>query len=137
MPYDISWHDEERGILRIDIHGDVSWEAWYKAVDQTCERIASVYPRRVDLIYMDQVGFPKGNPLPHMKRSIELLAAQPNLGIAVTVSRQELSMLVKIVVNVILRAVPINTRNNGGYARTLEEALARIEVARKQNGARR
>jgi hypothetical protein len=134
MPYDVYWLDEEHSIVRIDIHGEVTWEAWYHAIDETVAKINEV-PHRVDLIYVDQVGFPKGNPLPHMKASIERLSAQPNLGISVTVSSSRgLMMAVQLVVDVVLRAFNITGRNNGGFVRTVDEAMKRIQVSRRQNG---
>jgi len=135
MPYDISWYDADHSIVLIHIHGEVTWDAWYKAVDQTIEKINEV-PHRVDLIYVDDAGFPPGNALPHLKESIERLAEQPNLGLSITVSASRgLTMLVQVAVNVVLQAFVIDTSNNGGFARSVDHAVARIQASRKKNGA--
>jgi nucleoside-triphosphatase THEP1 len=133
MPYLIHWYDEDQTILRVDIQGHVTWDMWHHTVDQICKHLAET-PHRVDIIYVDEVGFPKGNALPHMKQTLDQLVSYPNLGLVFTVSRRELSMLVKIVLDIVMRAFAIDTSHYGGFVRTIEEAIANIQEAREQNG---
>jgi len=133
MPYEVSWYDEEETIIIIRIRQGVTWEMWHQTVDSVVELIQAK-PHRVDIINvdLDEVGMPPGYPIPHMKETLDKWDVQPNLGLVVSASDRERSLLVKIVIDVFTRALNLRNSQNGGFVRTIEEAVKRIEEHRAQ-----
>ncbi len=94
MPYDFHWHDEEHGIIRLDIDGVVTWDGMYIAVDNICSELGK-RSDRVDIIFNVKVGMPKGNPMPHLKAVMNKLASHKNLGLIANVSSVGMSSFSK------------------------------------------
>lgn len=130
MPYQPSWYDQDKSIIRVDIQGAVSWDEWYELTNQLVEMLSSV-AHRVDIIYDDKVGMPAGNPIPHLKATNARLMAKGNLGTVVTVSSRRISGIVKAMVDVVMRAYRMDMRHYGGFVDTLDEALHMLESTRK------
>jgi hypothetical protein len=133
MPYDVAWYDEQHTIIRTDIHGHVSWDEWHEAIDKIAEKLAQS-PHRVDLIFVDSVGMPRGNPLPHLRASGVRLSRYPNFGKAVTVDTAHVTGFLQVVITALL-SMPVakNFRDRffmRGVVKTLDEALDLIEKDR-------
>ena len=129
MPYDFHWQDDEHTIIRFDIHGDVSWPLWYAAVDQVAAALEQA-PYRVDLIFNDSVGMPKGNALPHLKATSAKLISHPNMGIIVTVSPRPISAFTRMMINIMSRFYGVDMSHSGGFVETIAQALAFIAADR-------
>lgn len=131
MPYDFRWQDDAHSIIRLDIHDEVTWELWHKAVDQIVAQLDET-PHRVDLIFNDSVGFPPGNSLNHLRASNMRMRACPNLGIIVTVSSRSLSVFTRIMVGIVARLSGRSAPDQRLFVETLDEALALIARDRAQ-----
>lgn len=134
MAYDFNWHDEEHTIIRIDIHGDIAWDQWYRVTEQTAAQIAKV-PYRVDVILNDMVGMPKGNPMPHLKAGSEKLIAQPNMGLIISVSHGNISTIAKTMVDIMMRVYRMDMSHYGGFVPSVDAALKLIAAHRAAHKA--
>lgn len=135
MPYRPEWYDTNKSIIQVDINGHVTWDEWYEMHNQVVEMMANV-PHRVDVIYNDKVGMPKGNPMPHMRSTSAKLVAQGNLGLVVSVSARHISGIVKAMVDIMMRAYRMDVSHNGGFVDTLEQALGVIQESRAKELAK-
>ncbi len=129
MPYDFHWQDDDHTIIRIDIYGEVTWPLWYAAVDQVAQAV-SQSSRRVDLIFNDSVGMPKGNALPHLKATNAKLTQHANMGLIVSVSAQHLTTFTRMMINILSRVYGVDNSHNGGFVDSLDKALAIIAADR-------
>ena len=134
MPYEFNWHDETHTIIRVDIVGQVTWEAFHILTDRVCDELAKSN-QRIDLIYNDKVGMPKGNPMPHLKSSSARMLAHKNLGLVITVSSRNISGFTKLIIDILMRAYQIDKTRVGGFVDTMDEALAIINKSRAQEKA--
>jgi len=132
MPYDFNWQDAEKTIIRFDIHGEVSWPLWDEAVEKVVAELGKT-THRVDLIFNDSVGMPKGNALPHLKVSTARLMSHPNMGLIVSVSTQKIGAFTKMMINVLNRVYGIDMSHNGGFVDTMDKALAIIAADRAKS----
>ncbi|MCA0452360.1 MAG: hypothetical protein LCI00_00070 [Chloroflexi bacterium] len=132
MPYQPEWYDTDKSIICVDINGHVTWDEWYEMNNRVINMMATV-PHRVDVIYHDKVGMPKGNPMPHLRATSAKLIAQGNLGIIVSVSVRHISGIVKAMVDIMMRAYRMDSRYNGGFVDTIEEAINVIKASRAKN----
>ena len=129
MPYIFNWHDSEHTIIRVEMVGQVSWEAFSIITEHVDDELAKA-PHRIDLIFDDKVGMPKGNPMPHLKATNARLTAHNNLGLIITISSRTIYGFTKIMVDIMSRAYKIDNTHSGGFVTTMEEALAIIEKSR-------
>ncbi|MBI1256010.1 MAG: hypothetical protein GC204_00935 [Chloroflexi bacterium] len=134
MPYDFNWQDDEKTIIRMDIHGEVTWPLWYAAVDKVAEELGKT-SHRVDLIFNDSVGMPKGNALPHLKATNAKLVSHPNMGLIVSVGTQNLTAFTKIMIGILSRVYGIDNSHNGGFVDSMDKALAIIAADRANSAA--
>jgi len=134
MPYIFNWHDPEHSIIRIDIVGHVSWEEYTIVVDRIVDELAKAN-QRIDVIYNDSVGMPKGNPMPHLKASSARMVAYKTLGLITSVSSRSVSSFTKLMIDIMMRAYQIDNSRSGGFVTTVEEALAIIEKSRAEDKA--
>ena len=132
MPYEFHWNDPEHSIIRVDIVGQVSWEEFNILTDRVCDELAKA-TQRIDLIYNDKVGMPKGNPMPHLKSSTSRMSAYKCLGLVVSVSSRSVSGFTKLMIDIMMRAYKIDNTHNGGFVTTMDEALGIINKSRSQD----
>lgn len=131
MPYTISWYNDEHSILVVDIRGEVSWEAWHNTVDQVGRQIQTVN-HRVDLIIDDHMGMPKGNPLPHLRQTLEALNRIENLDMIIATGHQRSTAVVAAMNDIASRLIQSEMKENH-YLDTLEDALKLIRQHRVGN----
>lgn len=136
MPYSHHWLDPEATIIQVDITGKVTWDQWREVNHKIVEAIKSK-PHRVDLIYNDTVGMPKGNPIPHLTATLKKLNACPNMGLVVTVSSRDVSLFVEMIIDVMQKAGKQPSNRNGGFVTTMDEALKLIQASRSQDESRK
>ena len=135
MPYDFNWQDDEHTVIRFDIYGEVTWPLWYDAVDKVGEELNKV-SRRIDVIFNDSVGMPKGNALPHLKATSATMTAHPNMGLVVSVSTHRIGAFTKMMLNVLSRAYGVDMSHNGGFVDSMDKALALIAADRAKSKTR-
>lgn len=131
MPYDLHWHDDEHTIIRLDMHGQVTWDAWYVAVDNICAELEQA-SHRVDIIFHDMTGMPKGNPMPHMKVTMTKLNSQEHIGTIVSVTRRNQSAFIKTIVEMVTRLMQLTSVQKGVFVESLDEAVAYIHSEREK-----
>ena len=134
MPFDFSWQDEDHSIIRFDIHGVVSWELWHEAIDKVAAELAKT-SHRIDLMFVDTVGMPSGNPIRHIKAGTSELLAYPNMGMVITVSTHKISVGGQLMIDIMMRVYRMDMKHHGGFVDTIDDALAVIaqdRIARKR-----
>lgn len=129
MPYIFNWQDPEHTIIRVDIEGQVTWEEYNILTDRIAEELKNSN-HRIDLIYNDKVGMPKGNPLPHLKSSLAQMATHDTFGIIASVSSRSVSNFTKVMVDIMMRAYQIDRSHDGGWYSTVEQAIDAINRSR-------
>lgn len=63
MPLPVNWYDDEHSIIVATIRKDTTWDEYHQAVEWIVTQAATV-DHRVDAIFHDNVGMPKGNLYP-------------------------------------------------------------------------
>ena len=121
MPYTVTWYDDEKTIIRFDIHGASNWDGFSVATDQACEMIDSV-PHRDDIIFDDHIGMPQGNPFPQLRKSMKSFNERKNLVLSITVAHSRMSLLVESLVDITKRFSSMNAKETY-YVDTFGEAL--------------
>ncbi len=132
MPYEFNWYNSEHTIIRVDISGQVSWEAYNILTDRVVDELAKA-THRIDLIYNDSVGMPEGNPMPYLKASTARMCAQKSLGLIITVSPRSISNFTKVMIDILMRAYQVDNSHNGGFVTTMDEALGIINKSRAKD----
>ncbi len=131
MTYDVNWDDPEQTIIRVDVDGTASWEAYHRSIDDIL-RLAGDTTDRVDIVFNDKVGLPPGNPIPHFKHSIERLQKLPELGLVVAVTGHGLPMVVRPFVELVMSVYKLDSSHEGDYVRSMDEARQLIARSRAQ-----
>lgn len=133
MPLEVKWYDNEHTILVATIAKDTTWPDYHAAVDQIIAE-ANHVTHRVDAIFYDDVGMPAGNPMPHIKQGITKLAKQNNIKMSIIAGSRGSSGFVRAVIEAIgkmfMKKGPQSPSVFGGFAKTLDEAVARIHADR-------
>jgi len=132
MPYEFNWYNSEHSIIRVDIVGEVSWEAFNILTDRVVDELA-IANHRIDLIYNDSVGMPEGNPMPYLKASSTRMSAHKSLGLIITVSPRSISNFTKVMIDILMRAYQVDKSHNGGFVTTMDEALGIINKSRAKD----
>jgi hypothetical protein len=127
MPMTVNWDNAEQTTLRIDTHGQSTWEEHFNVQDQMREMLKSVQ-HPVDMIVVLHPGAepPSGNLLSHISRAAQ--KAPRNLRFTVNVG---MSPFMKAITQVATKVLQMKTH----YTTTLEEARAIIKVEREKISA--
>jgi hypothetical protein len=134
MPYEYHWFDAEHTIIQMGNYEKVTWDQWHTTIDKIVEETKNT-PQRVDIIFCDTVGMPKGNPFPHLNATQTKLDTNSNMGLIVIVSSRRISSFAEMIVEVIRRGSGTQKRYNGGFVTTIDEALSRIKASRAEDQA--
>jgi hypothetical protein len=135
MPLPVSWHDAEHSIIVATIQKDTIWEEYHQAIEWIVTQAAKV-DHRVDIIFHDNVGMPKGNPMPHLKRGSGIIIKQPNIQLTIIAGSQGYSgfgrMMLEMLAKMYTRHLTQISSNDRAlmFMRTLEDALAHIQKDR-------
>lgn len=135
MGLEVKWYDAEQTILLATIAKDTTWDDYHASIDAILKLAASVN-HRVDLVFLDDVGMPKGNPLPHLRNGIARLVKQPNLKLSLIAGSKGYAGFVRTVLEMVGRIFGNSTRGPGAlFVPDLEEAVARIQADREKERA--
>jgi hypothetical protein len=135
MTLPVKWYDNEHSIILATITANTTWEEYHRSVDWIVTEAAKV-DHRVDLIFHDDVGMPKGNPVPHLSRGSARIVAQPNIHMVIIAGSQGSGGFVRAILMVIGKSFSKlylkSPRGGEGllFIKTLDEALARIQQDR-------
>jgi hypothetical protein len=136
MPLSVKWYDAEHSIIIITITNDTTWNDYHEAIDWTVNEAAQVN-HRVDIIFYDDVGMPRGNPMPHLSRGSTKIINQPNIYFSIIAGSQGSSGFARMMLETLAKTFmkmtrTSSTRTRGGilFLRTLDEALSRIKQDR-------
>ncbi len=77
MPTPVDWYDEEHSIVKVTITPNSTWEEYYQVIEWIVAEVSKV-DHRVDIIFHDDVGMPKGNPMPPLKWGTKRIINLPN-----------------------------------------------------------
>ena len=134
MPLSVSWYDDEHSIIVVTITVDTTWGEYDQAIDWIVTE-ASQVEHRVDVIFHDNVGMPKGNPMPHLKRGSAKIVHQPNIYYTIIAGSQGTSGFAQMILGAIAKTYvkfssSAKVRGEILFIRSLEEALAQIKKHR-------
>ncbi|MEO0596158.1 MAG: hypothetical protein AAF126_08625 [Chloroflexota bacterium] len=120
MTAEHDWLTDEQKVMVVTFADAWDWTDYVVTVDAAHETIASV-SHDVNLIMHFKSEIPKGNPLPHLKRSGATQTKNTRHTAFVTTGTRFIKVMTEIIVN---------NKNWVGpkYVRTIEEALAHFEA---------
>lgn len=130
MPYDFNWQDEKHSVIRLDIHGVVTWDGMYISVDNICDELAKTSDR-IDVIFNVKAPMPKGNPMPHLKVVMNKMVQYENLGLIANVSSESMSSFTRIMLDMVTRIMRFPT-DKTYFADSLDDALDYIQKDRQR-----
>lgn len=136
MPFDVQWHDSEHTMMLISAYDEVTWDLWYDLLDRFCKELEKT-PHRVDFIFYDTSGFPKGNPIPHIRHTIMTMKAYSNFGLFVQVSNRNLFFLMKTMAELVMSISNITNKRVAYFAETIEKAVEIIQKDRASNSSQK
>lgn len=141
MSLDVKWYDEEESIIMVTIAHSTTWSEYHQAVDWIVSE-AKKRDRRVDVIFYDNVGMPKGNPLPHLQMGSTKIIQQPNIRLTIIAgsqgysgfTRSMLEILQKVFSRTLFKFPNVSEDRKEGllFMRTLEDALSHIKKDRAE-----
>jgi hypothetical protein len=138
MPTPVDWYDDEQTIIKVTITRSSTWNEYHKVIDWIVTEVEKV-DHRVDIIFHDEVGMPKGNPLPHLRVGSKKIIDLPNSGHTFIAGSQGMSstfmqMLMEAIAKVFIQTsfLPSNNDKQLKFVPTFEAALKQIEAARKK-----
>jgi hypothetical protein len=129
MPFDLSWYDEEHTILRILVHGRPTWDEYHAAMEKVEQELKAA-SHRIDMVLDDKVGMPPGNPMPHLKASLDKLIKYPNLGMSMAASERNIALFPALMMETAGRLYGVDMKRYGRFVRSMDEAAAVIQVDR-------
>lgn len=134
MPLAVNWYDNEQSIIVVTITTDTTWDQYHKAIDWIVSEAKGV-DHRVDIIFHDEVGMPKGNPLPHLRTGSTRIIQQSNIRTSIIAGSRGYSGFTRAILETLARSfsrvIPKGTTQNGLlFMRTLDEAVAYIQKDR-------
>lgn len=132
MPFDVSWYDDAHTILRIRVYGQPTWEEYHAAMDTVAAHVAAS-PHRVDMVMDDEVGMPRGNPMPHLKAAFDKLIIYPNLGMSMAASASNIALFPALMMETAGRLYGVDMRRYGRFVKSMDEAVAVIMADRAKN----
>jgi hypothetical protein len=79
MPTPVIWHDDEHSIIKVTITPTSTWDEYYQVIAWIVTEVTQV-DHRVDIVFNDDVGLPKGNHLTHLKWGSQKIISLSNAG---------------------------------------------------------
>ena len=126
MPITVSWHDDEENILIWQVEGNWTIEEFYSAVTDT-RALSEQSPggNHVIVNASAMASRPRGNLLPHFRNAL----ANVKLEMVVYVKARGGSKFIEILVNMVFRTTTKLGVKRFRYAKTVEEAVAMLDIA--------
>lgn len=123
MAYQVNWHTDNQTVVLITYRDEMDWETLYASLDEAYEMIRSV-DHTVDMIILDQIGLPRGNPMVHFQNAVK--NQPPNAGDLYVIPGGSRAMLpfIKQIANIVVKGMPGKAMPI--FVNSLEEAESRI-----------
>lgn len=142
MSLAVKWYDDEHTIVVATIATDTTWEEYHQSVDWIVTEAAKV-AHRIDIIFYDNVGMPRGNPMPHLSRGSGRIVSQSNIYLTIIAGSRGSSGFVRMMLEALAKTFMRmpgngNNRNNGRalmFMRSLDDALAYIQKDRVRSSS--
>ncbi len=126
----LEWYDEAKTIAVIRQHVGGSWSYWYEILDVMMEAIDNAEDP-LSFILMDTTKIPSGNPIPHFKRTIEVIEPKEDrIAAIVIVGNSSIGALVDAFLGIVLKVAGRKT-TSARFASSLEDALKIIEEMKR------
>ncbi|HUN06291.1 MAG TPA: hypothetical protein PLQ56_06805 [Aggregatilineales bacterium] len=141
MALPVEWLDAEESILVATIQKDTTWDEYHAAIDHMITEAARV-KHRVDIIFHDNVGMPKGNPLHHLKVGSTKVIKQTNIQSTVIAGSRGSTGFVRSIMEILAKSMQMaqarqktqTTAGNGLMFRpTLDSAVQFIRADRERS----
>jgi hypothetical protein len=137
MALPVNWYDDAHSIIVSTITSTTTWDEYHQAVDWIVTEAAKV-DHRVDIIFHDDIGMPKGNPMPHLKQGSVKIIAQENIYLSIIAGsggysgfgRMILAALGKSMIKMRDIVPVLGSEKTLLFLPTLDEALAHIKKVR-------
>ncbi len=129
MPFDVSWYDDAHSIVRIRVYGKPTWDEYHEAMDQV-EAYIAASPHRVDMVMDDEVGMPRGNPMPHLKAALDKLIKHPNLGMSMAASARDIALFPSLMMETAGRLYGVDMKRYGRFVKSMDDAVTVIMADR-------
>ena len=137
MSLEVVWYDDERTILLATINKTTTWDDYHGAVEYIVAEV-KLLDYRIDVIFLDNVGMPAGNPIPHLKWGIATMSKQSNLKSFYIAGSRGSSGFVRSIFEALGKAFShrLKTPNSNfnGFTKTLDEAIRQVEIDRARTG---
>jgi hypothetical protein len=127
MANKLVWYDSEKTIAVIEQEAGGSWALWYEIVDMMMEVVENS-PHKVHFILANTTGIPAGNPIPHFKRTVEIIGPnEDRIGAIVIVGGGSIAALVNAFLGIVLKAAK-RSSSVARFATSIEDAVKLIEA---------
>lgn len=129
MSTPVNWYDYKHNIIIVTINKDSTWSEYYQVIEWIVAEISKV-ENRVDIVFHDNVGMPKGNPMPHLKWGSQKIVNLPNAGHTIIAGTQGTSnSFTKLVMTTLAKlfmksSLPNDSDKQLLFMSNLEDALA-------------
>lgn len=126
MPNRLTWYDDAKTIAIIEQNSEGSWAYWYEIVDLLLETVEES-PHKVNFILTNTTSIPAGNPIPHFKRTMDILTPKEDrFGTVVIVGSGSIAALIKAFLSIVLK-VANRSSHIARFATSVDEAVKIIE----------
>ena len=137
MTTPVDWYDEEQSIIKVTITTSSTWEEYYEVVEWIVAE-ASKVDHRVDIIFHDDVGMPKGNPMPPLKWGTQRLIKLPNVFHTIIAGSQGMNTFTRSILTTLGRFLLTSSAPNAQgkqllFMPGLKEAMTYIREDRAQS----
>lgn len=130
MAWDKKWLDENQTTLVFTVKPESTWDDFQVAMNQFGFELGRSGKTLHAIIY-NEYGFPKANPIPHVKSQMQKLAEFPNKGLLVTVTPKHSTSFLQSIVELIFRFMGQDMKT-GVFVRTMDEAIKRVQQEQKR-----
>jgi len=140
MPMPVEWYDKEHTIIKVTIQPNSTWDDYYEAVRWIEAEITKV-DHVVDMIFYEESGMPKGNPMPHLKWGTTKIINIPNSGhTIITGATSYTNAFTRLIMtslgNLMTKTISPYNDKKLVFLSSLEEALAFIHKEREKSEAK-
>lgn len=131
MTLNVDWYDEAHSIIVATISPTTTWDEYHQQIDWMVSEAKKV-DHRVDIIFHDNVGMPKGNPIPHLKSGTARIIGQRNIHFSIVAGSRGSTGFVRAILETLAKPFTRLPRDERRliFLPTLDEALAHIEQDR-------
>ena len=126
MAWDMQWYDDDHSILLFTVKQGSTWNDFDGAMHKYGTELRQS-GKTIHAIIYNEYGFPKANPIPHVKSQMHMLSEFNYRGLLITVSPKGSTSFVQSVAELVFRFMPKEMKQ-GVFVKTMDQALARIKL---------